>query len=77
MFDNNNDGKITLNEVLLDFAKSQGIYIDQIPKGRKAEIKQQFEMRDKGNKGYITEEDLVAFSIATYEHMANQGIPLK
>ncbi len=77
MFDNNSDGKITLSEVLLGYAKEKGIYIDQIPRNVKAEIKQQFEMLDKDNNGYITEEDMVAMLIAMYEDMANKGVPLK
>jgi NCAIR mutase (PurE)-related protein len=42
-FDNNNDGRISFNEVLLAFAKEKGIYIDQISKKDKTDLRTQFD----------------------------------
>jgi Ca2+-binding EF-hand superfamily protein len=65
-FESNSDGKISFNEVLLAFAKEKGIYIDQISKKDKAELKQQFEALDFDNSSFITELDVQAL----YEKLA-------
>ncbi len=73
MFDSNNDGKLTLHEVLSFFAKEHGTSVDKMPQNVKAEIKQQFEMYDADGNGYLTEEDMIAWYIKTYEHLARQN----
>lgn len=42
-FDNNGDARITFNEVLLAYAKENGIYVDQIPRKTKNELREQFD----------------------------------
>lgn len=76
-FDNNGDGKITFNEVLLAYAVDKGVYVDQIPKKTKAELRQQFDELDYDGNGYITEDEVIAMYVAAYEYLADQGIPLQ
>ena len=75
--DNNSDSKVTFSEVLLAYARENGIYVDQIPKKTKAELKEQFENVDIDENGYITEEDIIDLYIDMYETLAEQGVPLK
>jgi Ca2+-binding EF-hand superfamily protein len=76
-YDNNGDGRINFNEVLLAYARENGIYVDQIPKKVKNELRQQFDEMDLDGNGYIVEDEVIALYTALYEYMADQGVPLK
>ena len=58
------------------YARENGIYVDQIPKKVKNELRQQFDEMDLDGNGYIVEDEVIAFYTALYEYMADQGVPL-
>jgi Ca2+-binding EF-hand superfamily protein len=60
----------------LAYARENGIYVDQIPKKVKNELRQQFDEMDLDGNGYIVEDEVIAFYTALYEYMADQGVPL-
>jgi Ca2+-binding EF-hand superfamily protein len=57
--DNNNDSRVTFQETLLAYAKANGCYIDEIPKTKKAQLKEEFGKIDINNNGYVTEQDFI------------------
>jgi Ca2+-binding EF-hand superfamily protein len=75
--DNNNDNRVTFQETLLAYAKANGCYIDEIPKTKKAQLKEEFGKIDINNNGYVTEQDFIDQYTIKYEKMAEQGIALK
>ena len=52
------------------------MYIDEIPKDVKAEIKSIFKEFDLDGNGYVTIDDINKYYVDLYNYYADEGIPL-